>query len=279
VRLLGGGERYEAYLTWDDDLLSLVVVKVIRPALVDDAVSRDVMAAEAVMLRRLRHPVIVRSFDAVLDGARPHLVLEHIDGPRLSTLLRISALSLEQTLSLGLQLSAAAHYMSIKDVVHLDIKPQNIIMSGPARLIDLSVARRTTELATVSSPVGTTKYMAPEQCDPDRFRQLGPATDVWGIGVTLYWMLARRSPFPPPVHDPAAALERRYPQLAHGPEPLPRHTPPRLRDLIAAMLSPDPAQRPAAGEVQRALEPLAAALPRPRLGRLRLVRIKDQTII
>jgi serine/threonine protein kinase len=270
VQLLGGGERYEAYLAWDDQLLSLVVVKVLRPSHVDDARARAGMAAEAAMLRRLRHPVIVRSFDAVPDGERPHLVLEHVEGPRLSTLMRTSAIALEQTLSLGLQLSAAAHYMTTRDAVHLDIKPQNIIMAGPARLIDLSVAKRTGELAGISSQVGTTKYMAPEQCDPARFGELGPAADVWGIGVTLYWTLAKGSPFPPPVDEADAPLERVYPQLIHAPAPLPKGTPPALSGLIGAMLAAQPTQRPTAREVLGELEPLVAALPRPRLARFRV---------
>lgn len=270
LRLLGGGERYEAYVAWDDLLLSLVVVKILRPALVHDAQAGAALAAEAAMLGRLQHPVVVRSFDAVLDGDRPHMVLEHIEGPRLSTLIRTSAIALEQTLSLGVQLSAAAHYLASLDMVHLDIKPQNIVMAGPARLIDLSVARRLDELAALTSQVGTTRYMAPEQADPARFGEIGPPADVWGIGVTLYWMLAGMSPFPEPHDDPRAPLDQRYPQLAGDPAPLPRRVPPALTELTFATLSPQPAQRPTADEVFASLEPLIAALPRPRLGRFRV---------
>jgi eukaryotic-like serine/threonine-protein kinase len=274
IRLLGGGERYEAYLAWDDQLLSLVVVKVLRPSHVDDAHARAGLMAEAGMLRRLRHPVIVRSFAAAPDAARPHVVLEYVDGPRLSTLLRTSPMALDQTLSLGLQLSSAAHYMSARGVVHLDIKPQNIIMAAPARLIDLSVARRTEELAGVSSPIGTTKFMAPEQCDSSRFSELGPAADVWGIGVTLYWTLANGSPFPPSVDDKDAPLDRLFPQLVHAPAPLPKGTPPALAGLIEAMLDPRPEGRPTARAVLGELEPMVAALPRPRLARFRVPRKK-----
>ena len=124
-------------------------------------------------------------------------MLEFLDGPHLSTLLRDYDVSLDQALSLGVQLCSAVHYMGTRDVVHLDIKPRNVIMAGPPRLIDFSLALRTGELAGLSSPVGTPKYMAPEQCDPGRLHDLGEATDVWGIGVTLYWALAKGSPFPP----------------------------------------------------------------------------------
>src|SRR5688572_20822553 len=88
VRLLGGGRGYEAYLAWDDRLLSLVVAKILRPHVVAEQAARRQLAAEAGAYAALQHPVLPRSFGAVLDGGRPHLVLEFLDGPRLSTLVR-----------------------------------------------------------------------------------------------------------------------------------------------------------------------------------------------
>jgi eukaryotic-like serine/threonine-protein kinase len=262
VRLLGGGHRYEAYLAWDDELRALVTVKIVRPDLVDDPGVLAGIAGEARSLQRLRHPVIVRPFDAVLRGERPHLVLELLDGPRLSTLVRTSVVAVEQVLSLGLQLASAAHYLSVRGIVHLDIKPANVIMAGPPRLIDLSIALPFEELASITSPVGTDAYMAPEQADPSRFAEIGPAADVWGIGVTLYGALAKRKAF-------RSTPDERFPQLTRRPEPLPHEVPPALSDLLFATLDPRPADRPTAAELGDALEPLVAALPRPRLGRFR----------
>ena len=212
----------------------------------------------------------MRSFDAEVDGERPHLVLEFLDGPHLSTLLRDYDVSLDQALSLGVQLCSAVHYMGTRDVVHLDIKPRNIIMAGPPRLIDFSLAMRTGELACVSSPVGTPRYMAPEQCDPGRFRELGKGADVWGIGVTLYWALAKGSPFPDSSSGSDASLEQRYPQLVHEPAPLSREVPAALAEIVGAMLAPRPDHRPTAARVLAELEPVAAELPRPQLGRFRV---------
>jgi serine/threonine protein kinase len=262
VRLLGGGHRYEAYLAWDDELRSLVTVKIVRPDLVDDPGVLAGIAGEARSLQRLRHPVIVRAFDAVLRGERPHLVLELLDGPRLSTLVRTSVVAVEQVLSLGLQLASAAHYLSVRGIVHLDIKPANVIMAGPPRLIDLSVALPFAELASITSPVGTDAYMAPEQADPSRFADIGPPADVWGIGVTLYGALAKRKAF-------GSTPDERFPQLTRRPAPLPHEVPPALSELLFAALEPRPADRPTAAELGDALEPLVAALPRPRLGRFR----------
>lgn len=279
VRLLGGGRRYEAYLAWDDDLLALVVAKVLRPNLVGDAAARLAIAAEARLLEGLAHPVVLRSFGASLDGPKPHLVLEHLDGPRLSTLLRTSVVAVEQVLTLGLQLASALHYLHRRGVVHLDVKPRNVIMGGSPRLIDLSVARRLDELGTITSPVGTTAYMAPEQSDLALLPALGPAADVWGWGVTLYETLARRRPFLDAEEDDAAPLERRYPQLVHAPEPLPRRVPGALADLVEACLVVDPAERPAPAELAAELELLVAGLPRPRLGTLRPGGRKHERIL
>ncbi len=197
IKLLGGGLRYEAYLAWDDELHSLVVAKVVRPGLVEDERTLEGLVEEVEMLERLRHPVLVRSFGAELAGPRPHVVLEHLEGPRLSTLVRkYGPLPAEQLLPLGLQLCAAAHYMAGRGVVHLDIKLSNIIMGAPARLIDLSVARTADDCLRLRSAVGTDSYMAPEQCLPGAGAPIGPAADVWGIGVTLYRSLTGERPFP-----------------------------------------------------------------------------------
>src|SRR5687768_6924958 len=101
LRLLGGGRRYEAYLAWDERLFALVVAKILRPDQVENLRARDELAREAMALETLQHPVLPRCFDRVLEGDRPHLALEFLDGPRLSTLIRrYGPLALEQVLPL-----------------------------------------------------------------------------------------------------------------------------------------------------------------------------------
>ena len=110
--------------------------------------------------------MIVRGFDAVLDGPMPHLVIEHLEGPSLRRLIRRGgALGLQQLLPLALHVAGALQYMSHEETVHLDVKPDNIIMGVPPRLIDLSIARSLERAATTSGPIGTDAYMPPEQCD------------------------------------------------------------------------------------------------------------------
>ncbi len=270
VRLLGGGERYETYLAWDERLLSLVVVKLVRPNLIEDDHSLRGLALEAELLERLRHPVIVRGFGAVLDGPRPHVVLEHLEGPRLSSLIRKQGpLEPEQLFPLALQLCSALHYLTAEGLVHLDVKPTNIIMGAPARLIDLSIVRSSAELEHVRHRIGTDAYMAPEQSDPRGRGPITAAADVWGMGATLYHPASGRRPFAAGSRD--GTLAERFPQLAETPAPLGAPVSPALAELIASCLAPDPASRPTPSGLAAQLEHLVAALPkRPVLGRFRV---------
>jgi eukaryotic-like serine/threonine-protein kinase len=267
MRLLGGGIRYEAYLAWDYSLYSLVVVKILRPDRVDDERTLRGLTDEARALERVNHPVLMRCFDAVLEGPRPHVVLEHLEGPRLSTLLRkYGPLPLEQLVPLAVQLCSALFYMSQRELIHLDVKPRNIIMSAQPRLIDLSIARTFEEAKAASSPIGTDAYMAPEQCDPRERGPISSSADVWGLGVTLFESVAGYRPYP----DGEQEWPRRWPQLEVEPFDLPETVAGAVAKPIWACIEPIPADRPRIEEVAEMLEPLIAALPRrPILNRLR----------
>jgi eukaryotic-like serine/threonine-protein kinase len=262
VRLLGGGRGHEAYLAWDDRLFSLVVAKLLRPHRVDDPSARSQIAAEAGAYAALQHPVLPRSFGAVLDGGRPHLVLEFLEGPRLSTLLRRQGtLALEQTLPLALQLCSALHYMAREGWVHLDVKAKNVVMGAPPQLIDLSIARTLDAAERTPGPIGTDAYMAPEQCGVPGGAGMGPATDIWGLGVTVYEAITGRMPFPAGRKD--GPPEVRFPQLVHAAAGFPKDVPPVLAEPILSCLEKPPEQRPTAAELAGVLQPLVAALPKP----------------
>jgi eukaryotic-like serine/threonine-protein kinase len=268
LKRLGGGRRYDAYLTWDQHLHTVVVCKLVRPHLLEDAHTLSGLTGEWEMLQRLDHPVIVRGFDAVLDGPRPHIVLEHLEGPRLSTLVRrYGPLPIEQLVPLAIELAAAIHYLRAEDVVHLDLKPSNTIMGAPPRLIDLSVALTTPEAKGLTAAVGTDAYMAPEQCDPERLGPVGPAADVWGLGVTLFKAATGGMPFDRPELHAADGPER-WPQLRQEPR-WPDVAPDPLASLIMLCLERDPARRPEPTQLHSALEPILGGLPKPRLSRLK----------
>jgi eukaryotic-like serine/threonine-protein kinase len=265
LRRLGGGGRYEVHLVWDDRLFAIMVAKVLRPDQVDDGRALRELAQEAQALERLAHPVLVRGFGAVLEGPYPHVLIEHLEGPTLRRLLkRHGALPLQQLLPLALHIAAAVHYLSTEEMVHLDIKPDNIVMGVPPRLIDLSIARSFERASRTRGSLGTDAYMAPEQCGTSEWEgRLGAPSDVWGLGATIYHAAAGRVPFPREKgardsDDPVV----RFPQLVREPEPLPTGTPEPLAELVMAMLRKEPADRPAAAEVAKVLEPLVAELPR-----------------
>ena len=94
-------------------------------------------------------------------------------------------IGLEQLLPLGMHVAAALHYLAHEGVVHLDVKPDNLVMGAPPRLIDFSVSRGLISAGRLSKPVGTDAYMAPEQCDRTR-GELGPPVDVFGLGATMF---------------------------------------------------------------------------------------------
>jgi serine/threonine-protein kinase len=267
LSLLGGGRRYEAYLAHDEAMWTTVVVKIVRPALVSESRTLEGLAAEQHNLETLNHPYLPRSFGAILEGERPYLVQEFLEGPRLSTLIRkYGRLPLEQLIPLAVQLASAIHYMHGREMVHLDVKPSNIIMAAPPRLIDMSIAMSFNDVSTLRGHVGTDDYMSPEQSDPKN-NTVGPLADIWGIGVTLYEAVNGRLPFP--------RTERRdgktyYPQLDNEPAPHDPEVPLPLTEIIDSTLLREPSGRPSAREVAEALEPLVAALPRkPVLSRLR----------
>lgn len=265
VKLLGGGSSYEAYLAFDEITYAPVVVKVVRPGLVDDESSLRGLRREVEALATVNHPVVVRGLRHVLDGERPHVVLEQVDGPRLSSLVRrYGPLQEQQYLPLAIEVASALHYLRHLAWTHLDIKPSNIIMGAPARLIDLSVARPVADAAALRVAIGTDYYLSPEQCDPQVVGQPGHASDVWGLCATLFEAIAGYRAFDDGARD-AADVRDRHPQLVDEPYDLPERVPHEVTKIVYAGLDKDPAARPLPHEVAEALEPVLARQPRARL--------------
>jgi serine/threonine protein kinase len=205
-----------------------------------------------------QQPALVRGFGAILDGPHPQLLLEYAEGPTLHQLIdKHGPLPPEQLAPLALHVASVLQYLAGQRVVHLDVKPGNIVMGLPPRLIDLSIARGFDEAAQLRVPIGTDRYMAPEQCDPlSSPAPVGPATDVWGFGATLYQACTGYAPFGRVAPAPYAGPLARFPQLVREPPPLPMHLPARLAEVIRRMLRKDPAGRPSLRDVVAALEPL-----------------------
>ena len=256
VKSVGGGTMYEAWLAFDERLYAPVVVKVVRPGQVGDSARADLLR-EVEMLGRLNHPGVARLFAYDDEGGRPYLVLENIDGPNLSSLIsKHGYVPLHQLLPLGLELCSALHYLRHEGVCHLDLKPSNVIMGAPAKLIDFSVAMDAKVAAELTDPLGSDEYMAPEQCVPGELGTMGHASDMWGFGATMFRAAAGYRAF---------EREPRWLQLTEAPYGLPDFVPTALGDLIYACLSREPGDRPLPVEAAEALEPMLERLPQARL--------------
>jgi serine/threonine protein kinase len=222
-----------------------VVIKVVRPDMVDNAAVLQGLSREADLTDRLRHPLIVRSYFADLNGPRPCVALEMLPGEPLDVILaREGKLSLDRTLDVGLGLATALHYLRNSDVVHLDVRPANVMLGSVPRLIDFNLSFPAEQAALLTGQVGTRGYLAPEQCAPPETGVPCYATDVWGLGATLFKAIAGRRPFALGSWDASDSLEAQFPPLRETPRALPGETPLPLANVVMACLAKDPAQRP-----------------------------------
>lgn len=253
VEKLGGGRDVEVFLVWDEHLFALAVAKVLRPHKAENPKALAHLEREGALALRLKHPCLGRAFDARLEGPRPHLLLEYVEGPTVRRLVRrYGPLAQEQWLPFIANLAAVLQYLANEEVVHLDIKPSNIVIGLGPKLVDLGIARPLQDAAKLRDAIGTDSWMAPEQCDPQAGEGVGLAADVWGLGATLHFALSGETPFPRRL--PGGP----YPQLQQSPKPLPPIVPAPVRELVARMLARRPADRPLPHEIAEALEPLLA---------------------
>ena len=193
LKLLGGGNRYEVYLVWDDRLFSVMVAKVLRPDLVEEEYALRGLRREMEALEALAHPGAPAGFRRPHRGPVPACGRRASRGPDAAQAdQQNGALPIEQTLPLGLHVASVIHYMAEEGWVHLDLKPDNLVMGIPPRVIDLSLARTIERAQRLTDYIGTNAYMPPEQCNPRG--DVGPPADVWGLGATLYHAVAGRLP-------------------------------------------------------------------------------------
>jgi tRNA A-37 threonylcarbamoyl transferase component Bud32 len=195
---IGEGGLAEVYRAQDVALGRLVAVKALRQEYVVDPSFLVRFHREAQSAASLTHPNIVAVYDFGQDLGRPYIVMEYVPGRDLRAVLQEGgALSVDQAVSIGLQVCAAVGYAHRSGLVHGDIKPGNILITpdGRAKVVDFGLARLLGESAMDEEGElvwGTPAYFAPEQAAGDR---VVPATDVYAIGVILYEMLTGQLPF------------------------------------------------------------------------------------
>ena len=268
------------FRAFDLDEGRAVAVKVLDGTELESAMR---FAREAELLATMRHPAIVRyvahgietlgieglppssnGVAASIAQARlPYLVMDWIEGETLGEILKRGKIDLAPTLALGGRIASALSYAHGRRLVHRDIKPGNILVSrnregNPrferATLLDFGIARPTlvdSELTLHGMPVGTIGYMAPEQARGET--EVRAAADVFALGCVLFACLVGKRPFT--GNSLTAVLAKTLHEEAPRLRELVAGVPRGLDDLIARMLSKDPAERPTDGqEVVRELE-------------------------
>jgi serine/threonine protein kinase len=248
--------NFDVYDAWSEERTSRCIAKTPIPDLVKDKELARGLLREGRLLKKLTHPHIVRAYETIREP-RPTLILETLTGATLAYLIDTSPrrLPLKGIAHLGLHLCSAVHYLHHHGILHLDLKPSNIVSEcRMAKILDLSIARPPGQ---GKKDAGTRNYMAPEQARGDYF---SPATDVWGIGAVLFEAATGELPFD--AYDD----ESRYEQLERRAEPVRSHrrVPAAFNALISSCLDPDPARRPTLGELADALNKLVQRMPNDR---------------
>ena len=260
---LGRGAWKEVYLAYDQRLDREVALALVVGA-PGDAVARARVQREARVTGRLGdHVNVITVYDTgEIDGV-PYLVLRAMPGGSLADRLRQGRAPLADTIRIGRELAAALGHAHAHGIVHRDVKPDNVWIAhdGSAALGDFGIAHEVgaDRLTAEGVVVGTVRYLAPEQIRGDA---VGPACDLYALGVTLYELVTGRPPFAAP--DPASVLAQHLTETPAPPSRLEPAVPPALEALILELIAKAPDQRPSsAAGVAAALQAMRAPKATP----------------
>jgi len=253
---LGSGGLGEVWVAEDQRLQKRVAVKSLKRA---DATVIARFRQEALATASLDHPHIVRVLDYFVEAEAPYIVMELLEGASLSELVNaMGKLDARRAASLAAQVASGLDFAHSKGIIHRDVKPANVqVVAHPsggesAKLLDFGIAKLfdATTLTAAGSTLGTPAFMAPEQVVGG---DVDARTDVYALGVTLYFALAGRLPYR------GQGTREILAQITSGShQPLRTLRPDvdsQLEHIVARAMSCEPAMRPAtAGELRRELE-------------------------
>lgn len=200
---LGSGGMSNVYKATDRILERTVAVKILAEHLSDDDRFVARFRREALAVARLIHPNIVQVYDSGVDDGRHYIVMEYVAGRSGAQLLqRHGPVDAETAAEIGIQACAGLDYAHRRGIIHRDVKPGNLMITGGpvgsgdlvVKLTDFGIARaiEQTRITQVGSVVGTAAYLSPEQV---RGEEATPGTDVYALGVVLYQFLTGRLPY------------------------------------------------------------------------------------
>jgi eukaryotic-like serine/threonine-protein kinase len=254
---LGQGAMGSVWKAYDTRLERTVATKELvsgRDGGEDLDIRRERVRREALALARVEHPAIVSIHDLIYEGPGrdPWIVMAYVRGRSLDLIIS-GEHPLDERRVAGIGLAALQGLMACHEqhVYHRDVKPANIVLSdnGVVHLVDFGIARIVGKnpLTVDSNVIGTPEFLAPELFTDHR---AGPATDLWALGVTLYYALEGRSPFRAETL-PATIAAILSKNIA---EPCTRG---EVAALVLTMLRKHPAERPDAATVAAVLRRVA----------------------
>jgi eukaryotic-like serine/threonine-protein kinase len=228
-----------------------VAVKVMHPMLATDPVVRERFRREAKNAQKLTHPNIIEIFDqGETEDGTAFIAMERLYGTPLSATIGGRSMTLRRALHIMVQLARGIARAHDLDVVHRDIKPDNIFLcqredgTELVKILDFGIAksRHDSRLTGQGELFGTPQYMAPERI---KSSEVGPAADLYALGVVFYELLTGELPFD------AADIATFFVKHLRDQPPLPSaknpEVPPELDELVLEMLAKEPEQRPVDG--------------------------------
>jgi serine/threonine-protein kinase len=252
----GEGGMATVWRAMDEQIGREVAVKILRPQFVADPGFAARFRNEARAAGTLSHPNVVQVYDFGTDAEAgdQYIVMQLVDGEDLASVLRERGpLPVDEAVEVGASVADALGAAHQSGLVHRDVKPGNILLTPGGRTLvtDFGISRAVAEasMTVTGTTIGSVHYFSPEQAAGE---EVGPASDIYALGIVVYEMLSGRRPF---EGDSAAGVALK--RLNEAPPPLstPEHpVPPPLEAVVMKALARDPAQRyPDADAFSRAL--------------------------
>jgi eukaryotic-like serine/threonine-protein kinase len=244
LEVLGGGGMARVYLAHDNVLDRDVALKVLREQYADDEEFVERFRREAKNAASLNHPSVVQIYDqGHAEDSTYYMAMEHMPGGTLKErIAKGGPLAPAEAAGIASQVADALAVAHQRGIVHRDIKPQNVLLtaSGEAKVADFGKARVVSARTVTEANLvlGTAAYMSPEQVRSER---VGPASDLYSLGVVLYEMLTGKLPHE--ADDPIATAMKHLNQPPPHPRDANLAVSEELDALTAKLLAKDPEDR------------------------------------